>query len=287
LLFPLFLFIQKILHLEAGVKSFLRGRFCRRRTEPPVGTREALLCEAASLPFCFHPAALFIKSRLAQTREIACDEMAATMLPSATHYARCLVRLAQTMFAAAPAAKANYALGLFDTGALEERIMNILNTDRKTGKWARTRMLLAVSLVGVTSLAICGFSVRIADRASADARRFVGTWETQYKGRAFFTLNLKEENGTLGGTCLHVTRVAYVDGGLIPGTEETSQEQITEARVSGNKLELKIGDSDPILLELTLTGDNTAEGRPIVGESPDGAPPPKKPWHFQKVSANP
>jgi len=247
-----------------------------------------LLYEAASMPFCFHPAALFIKARMAQTRELACDEMAASLLPSATQYARSLLRLAQTRLAAAPAAKASYALGLFDAGALEERIMNILDTNKKTGKWARTRMLLAVSLMGVTSLAICGFSVRVADRASADTRRFVGTWETQYKGRAFFTLNLKEENGALGGTCLHVTRVAYVDGELIPGTEETSQEQITEARISGNKLELKIGDrADPILLEFVLTSDNSADGKPIVGESPDGPPPPKKPWHFQKVSANP
>lgn len=246
-----------------------------------------LLCEAASLPFCFHPAALYIKARMTQTRELACDEMAASMLPSATHYARSLVRLAQTMFAAAPAAKASYALGLFDTGALEERIMNILKTGEKRGKWARAQVLLAVSLVSVVSLAICGFSVRVADRASADAQRFVGTWETQYKGRAFFTLNLKDENGRLGGNCVHVTRVAWVDGALIPGTEETSQDQITEARISGNKVELRIGDSDPILLEFTLTGDNTAEGKPIVEESPDGPPPPKKPWRFQKVSANP
>lgn len=160
--------------------------------------------------------------------------------------------------------------------------MNILSTHNR--KWARTRLLVGVSVLGAMSLAICGFSMRVADSARSDARPFVGTWETRYNGHPFFTLNLKEENGALGGTCLHVTRVEYVDGALIPGTDETSQERITEARISGNKVELKIGDSDPILLEFTLTGDDTGDGKPIVGESPEGVPPPKKAWHFQRVS---
>jgi len=137
------------------------------------------------------------------------------------------------------------------------------------------------------SVTICGFSVRVAEHASADVRPFVGTWETQYNGRPFFTLKLKEENGGLGGSCLHVTRVEYVDSELIPGTEETSEDRITEARISGNKVNLRVGDgNDPILLEFTVINDHEAEGKPIV--DPDGnPPPPKKPWHFQRVSGAP
>jgi len=249
-----------------------------------------LLYEAASLPICFHPLSLLIRARLAQTRELACDEMAAALLPSVTDYARSLVRLAQTMFAAAPSAKTSYAMGLFDTRALEERIMNILDTGKRSGKWARTRTLFTMGIIGTMSLAICGFSVRVADHAAAAQQRFVGTWEAQYKGRAFFTLRISEENGSLGGSCLHVTRLAKVGtktgGELIPTADETTQEPITEARIRGGKLELQIGDDkDPILLDLVPTGDNSADGN-IVG-APSDPFVHIKPWHFQRVSATP
>src|SRR5262249_27005253 len=36
-----------------------------------------LVYEVLSLPLCIHPATVLIKSRIAQTRELACDEMAA------------------------------------------------------------------------------------------------------------------------------------------------------------------------------------------------------------------
>lgn len=249
-----------------------------------------LLYEVASLPICFHPLSLFIRARLAQTRELACDEMAAALLPSVTDYARSLVRLAQMMFAAAPSAKTSYTMGLFDTRALEERIMNILDTGKRSGKWARTWTLFTVGIIGAMSLAICGFSVRVAEHAAAAQQRFVGTWEAQYKGRAFFTLRISEENGSLGGSCVHVTRLAKVGtktgGELIPTTDETTQKPITEARIRGGRLELQIGDdTDPILLDLLPTGENSADGS-IVGDPSDPFVH-IKPWHFQRVSATP
>ena len=249
-----------------------------------------LLYEAVSLPIFFHPLSLLIRARLAQTRELACDEMAAALLPSATDYARSLVRLAQTMFAAAPSATTGYAMGLFDTRALEERIMNILDTGKRSGKWARTRTLFAVGIIGAMSLAICGFSVQVGDHAAAARQRFVGTWEAQYKGRAFFTLRISEGNGSLGGSCMHVTRLAKMGtktgGELIPTTDETTQEPITEARIRGGKLELQIGDDkDPILLDLLPTGDNSADGNIVVDSSDPFVH--IKPWRFQRVSATP
>ena len=147
-----------------------------------------------------------------------------------------------------------------------------------------------MGIIGTMSLAICGFSARVADHAAAAQQRFVGTWEAQYKGRAFFTLRISEENGSLGGSCLHVTRVAKVGtktgGELIPAADETTQEPITEARIREGKLELQIGDDkDPILLDLVPTGDNSADGN-IVG-APSDPFVHIKPWHFQRVSATP
>lgn len=245
-----------------------------------------LLYEVMSLPLCFHPATALIKARIAQTRELACDEMAASRLPSGKQYARSLLHIAQTMFAGAPSASSNYAMGLFDTQALEERIMNVLNMRKNARRRSRPRMLAALFLVGAVSLVLSAFSVRVAaDNTSADTQRFVGTWVTKYKGQAFFTIKLKSENGTLSGTCVHTDRVEWVDGELIP-TGEMTEQKIAEARVSGRKLNLQIGETDPISIELTLTGDGVGEGRAIVADSPDGPPPQKKPWHFQRVAGN-
>jgi len=44
--------------------------------------------------------------------------------------------------------QSTYALGLFDSDTLEERIVNILSTTKKSRKWRRSLRLQAVFLVG-------------------------------------------------------------------------------------------------------------------------------------------
>ena len=250
-----------------------------------------LLYELISVPLCFHPAAALMKTRIAQTRELACDEMAVRLLPSGKQYARSLLHIAQTIFAAAPSAKSNYAMGLFDTHALEERIMNILGMPKDAGRGSRTRILMAFVLVSAVSLLTSAFSVRVgADTTSADTQRFVGTWVTQYKGQTFITIKLKSENGKLGGTCIHVDRLDMLaDGELVPGSDQFTEQEVVQAKASGNKLDLRIGGHDSIHFELTLKGFNDAEvlavgDSPDREQSPDQAPPQKTPWHFQRVA---
>jgi beta-lactamase regulating signal transducer with metallopeptidase domain len=240
-----------------------------------------LLYEIASLPVCFHPCAALILSRIAQTRELACDEIAVQMLPTTGRYATSLLHIAQSMFTRA---RSNYALGLFDTNTLEERIMNILKNN-DTRKQARAVRLIAVCLIGAASIGLSAFSLRLNTSHSEDMTPFVGTWEAKYQGTAFFTLHLKLENGSLGGTCVHGERLTLVNGELIPDGSKLSTHTIVEASVSGKKLLLKIGDensSDTFPLEFTLTGADQAEGR-IVVASDSGTPPPKKPWHFERI----
>src|SRR5579864_1611528 len=219
-----------------------------------------LVYELISVPLCLHPATAFIKTRIAQTRELACDEMAVRLLPSGKQYARSLLYIAQTVFAATPSAKSNYAMGLFDTHALEERIMNILRMPNGAGRGSRTRMLAAFVLVTAVSLLTSAFSLRVAsDAASADDQRFVGTWVTKYKGQTFITFKLKAENGKLGGTCIHVDRLDDVNGELIPSSDKFVEQEIVQAKVSGNKLDLRIGGHDSIHFELALKGANEAD----------------------------
>jgi beta-lactamase regulating signal transducer with metallopeptidase domain len=101
-----------------------------------------LVYELLILPISFHPAAALIKARIDQTRELACDEIAAECLSTRTQYARSLLSIAQSMAANQRPATVGYALGLFDTNTLEDRIMNVLakaNRFRKT--WARASAL--------------------------------------------------------------------------------------------------------------------------------------------------
>ena len=246
-----------------------------------------LLYELVAMPVRFHPGIALIRARIAQTRELACDEMAARLLPSENQYARSLLQLAQSMFAAAPSAKSNYAMGLFDTHALEERIMNILRMPKAS---SCTRMVITLVLVSTVSILTCAFSFRVsADTVPADAQRFVGTWVTKYKGQTFVTFNLKMVNGRLGGSCVHVDRLDMLeDGELVPTSEQFTEQEIVEAKVLGSKVALHIGGHDSIYAELTLKGANDADvlmvGDPSNKEnSADQAPPQKKPWHFQRV----
>jgi hypothetical protein len=248
-----------------------------------------LLYEIASVPGCIHPCAALILSRIAQTRELACDEIAAHMLPTPKQYASSLLHIAQSMFTGA---RSNYALGLFDTNTLEERIMNILKNN-DTRKKARAVRLIAVCLIGAASIGLSAFSLRLNNAGrSEDLPLFAGTWEAKYKGATFFTVHLTLANGSLGGTCVLGERWAIlVDGELIPDGSELSTHKILEATASGKKLLIKIsgnkiGDetsSEVVPVELTLTGGDQAEGRVVSGSNSDTPPPQKKPWHFQRI----
>ncbi|HVI77356.1 MAG TPA: M56 family metallopeptidase, partial [Candidatus Acidoferrum sp.] len=248
-----------------------------------------LLYQIASLPVCFHPCAALILSRIAQTRELACDEIAARMLPTTKRYATSVLHMAQSMFTGA---RSNYALGLFDTNTLEERIMNILKNN-DTSKKTRAVRLITVCLIGAASIGLSAFSLRLNNASrSEDLAPFAGTWEAKYKGATFFTVHLTLANGSLGGTCVLGERWAVTDDGeFIPDGSELSTHKILEATASGKKLltkisENKIGDetsSEVVPVELTLTGGDQAEGRVVARSNSDTPPPQKKPWHFQRT----
>jgi hypothetical protein len=170
---------------------------------------------------------------------------------------------------------------------LEERIVNILKTTNASRKWTRALRLLIVYVVGAVALGISVFSLKLAAENATDLRQFAGTWECKYKGRTFFTLKMAVKDGVLGGTAVHSKRVSWVDGEIIPDTDETTPDRIFDTHASGQELMIKIADgpndSDPIALSFKLTGKDEAEAKLIVEKQPD-APPQKKPWLFQRIS---
>ena len=82
-----------------------------------------LLYEFAAVAVAYHPVRWMIRRKIAETRELVCDEMAAAASEGRAEYAASLLRLAKAM--AAPASVSSHAIGVFDGDILEERIMRL------------------------------------------------------------------------------------------------------------------------------------------------------------------
>jgi TonB family protein len=118
-----------------------------------------LIYEIASLLVAFHPAVWFVKSQIAQTREMACDAMVTETLVESRSYAHSLLRLA-AMVASLPRASASPAIGIFDANILEKRIMFMNTTKRKVGLWLKFTMV-GLAVVFPLSATVAGMSMSL------------------------------------------------------------------------------------------------------------------------------
>ncbi len=125
-----------------------------------------LACRVLALPIAWHPATSLLRARLAESREMACDRMAAQALSSVQgneRYVRSLLRLAKILSDRSPAMYA-HAIGIFDADTLERRIMRLTETStRMTG--ARKLTLAATC----TLLALATFVSAMALRLHVDS----------------------------------------------------------------------------------------------------------------------
>jgi TonB family protein len=83
-----------------------------------------LIYEMLSLPIAWHPVLWLTRSRVAETREIVCDAMAADAVLGRESYAHALLRLAR-MQSDRIAPRTLHAIGIFDANIFERRIMNL------------------------------------------------------------------------------------------------------------------------------------------------------------------
>jgi beta-lactamase regulating signal transducer with metallopeptidase domain len=83
-----------------------------------------LAYEVLSLFAFYHPAMHWIKRRIAESREVLCDEMAADATTGRTAYAKSLLNFAET--ASKPATQ-NLLLGVLNSATLEKRITKLID----------------------------------------------------------------------------------------------------------------------------------------------------------------
>jgi TonB family protein len=110
-----------------------------------------LLYQLLSLPIAFHPFAWLTRSRMAETRELVCDDLAANAVAGRQRYARSLLRLA-TQFSQRTHAPTPHAIGIFDAHPFknfERRVMNLTHHSMELRGAARlVPTALSIALIG-------------------------------------------------------------------------------------------------------------------------------------------
>jgi Zn-dependent protease with chaperone function len=116
-----------------------------------------LFYELLFVPISFHPAAWFIKRRLEQTRELACDEMVAGPIVDVQSYVKSLFSVIRSQ---SLSRAHGCGLGVGDTERLQERFRAILSP-KSRNQSTTTIFSVALVILGTVSLAIASFSMTI------------------------------------------------------------------------------------------------------------------------------
>lgn len=219
-----------------------------------------LVYEIASIPVAFHPITALIKQKIEDSRELACDEIAAEQTGSRSEYASSLLRIAQSVSGESMQRQASHALGLFETDNLEVRIMSLLARKKQIGETVGRIVLGAVGAVfAVVCLGVSGFALQV-NAASSEA--YAGTWRAEYQGKNFLVINLEDDKGNLAGTIRTMNVQIDLEGSgevySVSG-ELSGPMKLTNVHSDGKAMffeYLEEGDTDSVhwRMELTTTG---------------------------------
>jgi len=239
-----------------------------------------IFCELISLPVAWHPGIGYLMSKISQTREIACDDYAATRLGKRRSYAKTLLRLA-SLCLRAPRDNA-VALGIFDGDNLEDRIMMLTKKTLSVSQTGVIGLALATSITFATGAVLAhSMSLQASSKPSNTAEKFAGTWHWMFDGRSFATMILARSESGFTGT-VTPSRIALNDDGTLrqadPSEEDSTPTPISSAKLEGSALHVTVKDGDGTFeFTITLKDETHAEIHPI------GAPAYMKPIPAQKV----
>jgi beta-lactamase regulating signal transducer with metallopeptidase domain len=168
-----------------------------------------LLCEALFVPVAFHPAARWVRRRLAEAREIACDEAAVERLLSARIYARSLLSMAAA-FAGLSLPAPNLGVHLSDADNLEVRMKSLTDSSSRLGaRRARASLAAALLLLAGLGVTAAAFAPNAAIAAApGDLKPFLGLWQGSFA-------NKDGSGGDLPGVDLEVRTTAGRPEGIL------------------------------------------------------------------------
>jgi len=104
-----------------------------------------LLYELIALPIAWHPFLWLTRLRIAESREMVCDELAAHATHGTTRYAHSLLRLAASFPRPTPAATL-HTIGILDANILERRVMKLTRNRPITAASRRAAIVAAIAL---------------------------------------------------------------------------------------------------------------------------------------------
>jgi beta-lactamase regulating signal transducer with metallopeptidase domain len=116
----------------------------------------------------YHPAFHWMRRRIQETRELACDDLAADAMSGRRVYAQSLLRLTQKMLSAAVLPQPGCALGIFEGEILEKRIMNLLdNKSKNTSLRVFTSLAIGLCLLLGTCLLSANLGLKLVNAQTA------------------------------------------------------------------------------------------------------------------------
>ena len=238
-----------------------------------------VLCEVLTLPLFWHPGIRHLKSKISQTRELACDEYAALRLGKRQLYARTLLRLA-SLCLHAPHGNA-MGLSIFDGDNLEDRIMKLTEKRNPLSRVGLVALVLAASITfGSGAMLAHATSMHAASGPSNSKQAFAGIWHWMFKGRSFSTMILTPDGTGFSGSVTG-SKIALDDQGYLSKadpSDDSTPSPITRAVMEGNALHVTLGDGNqPFEFLVTLKDDTHAEIHPVR------APANMKPISAEKV----
>jgi TonB family protein len=153
-------FLEKV--ADNDLDSVLTHEFAHMQRHDFV---KNLVYELLSLPIAWHPVRWLTRSRIAESREMVCDGMAAEAVAGREKYARSLLRLA-SMLANRTPARTLHAIGIFDANIFERRVMNLT---RKHVEINRVRRLTIAVACAAVALATCASALALRMEVAAAA----------------------------------------------------------------------------------------------------------------------
>jgi TonB family protein len=124
-----------------------------------------LMYEVLSLGVAYHPVLWQTRSRLAESRELVCDRVAAEAMPGRERYVRSLLRVA-SMLSDRPPTRILHAIGIFDANTFERRVMNLTNRSAEVRGVRRFSMVAACVVIGAATC-VSALALRMGVTAGA------------------------------------------------------------------------------------------------------------------------
>ncbi|HKD61237.1 MAG TPA: M56 family metallopeptidase [Terracidiphilus sp.] len=184
----------------------------------------------------YHPAFHWMRRRIQETRELACDDMAADAMRGRHEYARNLLSLTQKMLSDAVIPQPGCALGIFEGEVLERRIMNLLE---KRSQYPLLRFvsssIAGICLIILTCIASTNLGLRLVNAQT--------TSQTSHAPTGWFMAGNKPANYDTGvdKTTLNNDQPSAFLRSTVPNTEGfgTLMQSINATEYVGKRVRLR------------------------------------------------